>query len=232
MPPSHVRWMRRYAGGRLMPGRDGVRRGARVVDALELLAHPLAVEAERVDAGRLDERREVVEHLLRVDLDLVLDEALAAQPLQQEVGVAVGGQPHQPAQRGRQRPVGEAGHGAVVEHAQPARAAVGVRQDPEVPGVRVGVQHAGARGAGEQEPDQQLAVVVALLPGALRDDRGQRALDSIHSLTSTVSPTSTTSGTTMSGSPRKASANAAGPRPRGGSRARRPRGPGPPRPAA
>ena len=122
MPPSQVRWMSRYDGGRLILVVDGVRRGARVVDPLELLAHPVAGEAEPLDAGRLDERGEVVEDLLRVDVDVVLDEALAAQALEQRVGVLVGGQPHQPAQRGGQRPVGQPGDGAVVEHAQLARA--------------------------------------------------------------------------------------------------------------
>ena len=40
--------------------------------------------------------------------------------------------------------------------------------------MRVGVQHAGADRPGEEEPHQQLAVVVALLLGALGDDRRQR----------------------------------------------------------
>ena len=78
------------------------------------------------------------------------------------------GDPDQRAHRLGQAAVGQPGDGAEVEHAEPARAAVGVGEDPEVPGVRVGVQHAGAGGPGEEEAHEQLAVVVALLLGARR----------------------------------------------------------------
>ena len=50
----------------------------------------------------------------------------------------------------------------------------GAGEDAEVAGVRVGVEHAGEPRALEEEPHEELAVVVALLLGPLADDVGER----------------------------------------------------------
>ena len=92
----------------------------------------------------------------------------------ERLGIVVRRQPQQATQRRGQPALGQPGDGPEVEHAQPAGRAVGVGQQPEVPRVRVGVQHAGAGGSGEQEAHQQLAVVVAFLAGAVGDHRRQR----------------------------------------------------------
>ncbi len=88
--------------------------------------------------------------------------------------VAASGDPDQPPHRLGEPAIGQAGHGAVVEDAEPARAAVVGGDHPEVPGVRVGVEHAGARRPGEEEPHEQLAVVISLLLAAAVDHRRER----------------------------------------------------------
>ena len=67
--------------------------------------------------------------------------------------------------------MGQPGHGAVVDDTEPT-----VGHDPVVARVRIGVQQAGARRAGEQEPHVRLAVLVALLLRAVGDDLGQRVV--------------------------------------------------------
>ena len=134
--------------------RERVRRVAGVVDADELGPHPLSGEAEPLDPGRLDERRQVVQQRIRVDLDVILDEALTTQAGQQLVPVLDRGDPDQRAHRQRQRAAGEPGHRAEVEYPESAGSAVGGREHPEVAGVRVRVEHACAGRTGEQEPHQ------------------------------------------------------------------------------
>ena len=234
MPPSQVRWISRYDGGRFSFMRDRVRRLPGVVDALELRAHPLPGEPELLHLGRLDERREVVEQQVGVDPDPVLDEPLVAQAGHERLAVLDGGDPDQPAHRRRAaRRLGQPGDGAEVEHPEPAGRAVLGREDPEVARVRVGVQHAGARRAGEQEPHEQLAVVVALLLGALADDRGQRvrALQPLgdQHVVALTRPRRGRRCRGRRGTPRR---RRAAPRPRAGSRAPRRPGPAAPRPAA
>ena len=63
----------------------------------------------------------------------------------------------------RRQPVGEPVDRAEVEHPEPA-----VLGDPEVAGVRVGVQQAGAVRAPQQELEVQRRGLVALLLGTPR----------------------------------------------------------------
>ena len=91
MPPSQTRWMSRNSGGRLIFSMVVKSGCARVVEPVELAAHPLARELEALDGGRLDEGAEVVAQALGVDLDARLDEARLAQPVEHGVVVVVDG---------------------------------------------------------------------------------------------------------------------------------------------
>ena len=100
MPPSQVRWISRYAGGRLIlvvTVYDG-ERGLLTRSNCSRI-HSREKRNRSTRAGSTN-GRQVVEDVLGVDADVVLDEALAAQALEQGVGVLVGGQAHQPAERG------------------------------------------------------------------------------------------------------------------------------------
>ena len=64
------------AGRQVQPPSDSAG-GARILDPVELLAHPVPVELELRHGGRLDERGQVVEQILGVDV--VGDEPLRPQ---------------------------------------------------------------------------------------------------------------------------------------------------------
>ena len=213
-------------------GRDGEGRLARVVDALELLAHPLAREAEPLHPGRLDEGGQVVEDRLRVDLDPLLDEALAAQAVQQGVGVLVDGEPHQAAHRGRQRRSGSRATAPKSSTPEPARAAVrGRAASGSCPG-------AGRRGASRCAPGRRRGSA----PAARRSGRARLRAGADHRRQrgGRLQPLADQHGLAEGddvghhdvGIARKASANAGCASASSGSRARRPPAPGPPRPAA
>src|SRR5947208_1006424 len=80
---------------------------------------------------RVGGRAEVVQDLAPRALDAGTDEAGLAHEGQHALGVAVDGEPREPAERGRDA-AGQTGHRAEVDDAQPT-----VGQHPEVAGVRV-----------------------------------------------------------------------------------------------
>ena len=144
------------------------RRGARVADPHRLVSQPLAAEPERRPGDRLEQRQEVLQDLVGIELDGRLDEALGPQQREHLLGLAVEGEAGQTPDRLRGA-VGQPVDRAEVEDAEPA-----VGQQPEVAGVRVGMQQPGEHRAGEQEPGQQQRRAVALLRCALADDGRQR----------------------------------------------------------
>ena len=117
----------------------------------------------------LEERGQVVEQAVAVDVIDGLDEALLAQARDHALGV--------PDQRAHQQladlgghAVGQALDRAEVEDAEPA-----VVRDPVVSRVRVGVQQPGAGGSGEQELHVAAGAEVALLLRAGRRSGGTAA---------------------------------------------------------
>ena len=128
MPPSQVRWMSRYDGGRLSLIATVYVGSRGLLMRWNWVAHPLPGEPEPLHLGRLDERREVVEQQVGVEGDPVLDEPLLAQP----------GHQRRPGPRSAairiSRPIAsgsppalQPGDRAEVEDAQPSEAAVGGR---------------------------------------------------------------------------------------------------------
>ena len=168
MAPAVTRWISRYSGGRLScsPVLYAGERGSPTRTAW--LRSQARLNRNVSAADGLEDRREVVQQPLGVQLDAGPDEPLVPQPGEHALGVAVDGEPQQRADRRRQ-PVRQPVDRAEVEHDEPA-----VVEQPEVAGVRVGVQQPGPGRAGEQEPGEQQPGAVALLLGAVGDDPGQR----------------------------------------------------------
>ena len=102
------------------------------------------VNAERLVARGLDERREVVEHLLRVDPVIrVLDEPLRAQPRDELVGAALGASRiSRPIADGSPRSGSRATAPKSSTPIRPGLPSV-AGQHPEVARVRIGVEHPG-----------------------------------------------------------------------------------------
>ena len=119
--PSHVRWMRRYDGGRLIFSATVYDGSRGLLTRWNWLCIHVAREAEALRLRRLDERRQVVQQQPWVDPHLVLDEPLAAQSLEQLLVVLDRRDADQRAHRQRQLALGQPGHGAEVEHAHPSR---------------------------------------------------------------------------------------------------------------
>ena len=116
---SVTRWISRYDGGRLscLPNWCAGERGSAIRAACA--AQPRPGEGELLGLGRLDDRLQVVQHRVRVQIDGLLDEALGAQrarrpprrrrPASSAATVPIGiGQP-----------LGQPVDGAEVQHAQP-----------------------------------------------------------------------------------------------------------------
>ena len=143
-------------------------RPSRVVHVLEQLPQPGPAEPPGLVPQRLDERGQIGQQRLAVELDRRLDEPRVPQA-DDHPGCVVGQrQLKQSADLGRHA-VRQALHRAEVQHAEPA-----VVQQPEVARVRVCVQQAGAGRAGQQELQIPAGTEVTFGLAAVDDQSRQR----------------------------------------------------------
>ena len=144
----------------LQPG--AVRRGARVADPHRLAAQPGPGEAERLGPAGSRIGREVVEQRAGASSSTPgRTKPSLPQPVEQALGLVLRAPAAAAGRSASGSPSGSRFTAPKSSTTQPA-----VVEQPEVAGVRVGVQQPGPRGPGEQEARQQQAGAVALLPGA------------------------------------------------------------------
>ena len=144
------------------------------------------VKVNSSTCGRLDDRQQIVQHRVRVQLDGLLDEALLR---------AAAGRPpppRRPASSAATVPIGggspSGSRSTVPKSSTPSRQLLGrpvgsPASSRKLPGCGSACSRPGAGRAGEQEARQQLPGPVPLLLGAVRDHLGQR-----HARPSTRSP--------------------------------------------